>query len=166
MVAILMAKAEEDKNPKDEQFIPPDDLANTDTKKRVRDRTGERERAASKKKGGEVLSVGECQEKIHAIYKIVGKVLGTQEQHREKDFTEEGAILSRLSEKYAIVGGILKTLDPLFLAVGLSNKFSHHVSEWMAKRKAAREAKQAAKQNGGTVIINQDLNEHNNFTAH
>lgn len=96
---------------------------------------------SSKAKKGDAIAAEECTQRIHQSYGLIGKLFRSSKTRRETDFKEEGAMLSRLSEKYAIVAFILKWLDPIFFVVGIWTKFSEHADETIARRKEEKERK-------------------------
>jgi hypothetical protein len=72
------------------------------------------------------FSADECTAKIFQVYNIIGRFKKSDRQRLQVDFIEEGTALSRISGKYPIVSTVLKLFDPLFLLIGIINKFSDH----------------------------------------
>lgn len=118
-----------------------------------------RKRAPRKPSGkkGETIAVEECTQRVHQAYGLTGKLFRSSKSRNEKDFKEEGAMLSRLSEKHSVIATILKWLDPIFFVVGIWNKFSEHGEE-MRERKAQAKRDKANRQAGQMAVIMDDPN--------
>lgn len=127
-----------------ELFTPSPDEANTD--KKEKSERPKKKRAATRK--GDVFTADDCTAKIFQLYNLTGKMLKTDGKMREKDFVEEGAALSRLTEKYPIVSFVMKMLDPVFFALGTFNKFNTHFSEFTARKKQEKIEKKLADAGG------------------
>lgn len=137
----------------EELFDRPSDLGNTDKPKEKESKPPKKKRAKPSK--SDVFTVDDCTGKIFQLYKLYNKLLATEPTFKEKDFTEEGAALSRLTEKYTMVSVGMKMLDPLFFALGTFNKFSGHFSEFNARKKRERAARKAQEQGQGMISIEQ-----------
>lgn len=137
----------------EETFGPsPDgtDEANTDKPKRKRAPS----QGSSRPRKGDVFTADDCTSKIFQLYTLTGRVLRTTKGARkEKDFTEEGQSLSRLSEKYMLVSVALKMLDPVFLTIGVANKFMDHFGEYADRKKQEKAAKKAEQSGIASVEI-------------
>lgn len=137
----------------------PDDPGNTDEPKRPK------RPARSKPKKGDVFAADECTEKLHQLDALCSRIMQTSKKRKASDFAEEGAALSRLSEKYVIVSIVLKSLDPLFFIVGTANKFGEHFSEFSKRKKAEKEARRAAENGVAGVAIIESGQGYDNQTA-
>ncbi len=81
-------------------------------------------------------SANECTQKIFQLWSFTHRITNSKVPIlKETDFQEEGAGLSRLSAKYAIIAIILSMLDPMFVCVGIYNKFHGFATEGFDKWK-------------------------------
>lgn len=108
----------------------------------------EKEKAKSKRKGKTLsFSEGELTQKIYLISKIVAGLLKLDFDLREKDFSNEGATLARMCDKWSPVGTIVSFFDPIYLIGSLVNKFTG-----MKSKKQEQSQNQGQNQQSDNVV--------------
>lgn len=127
---------------------PPDE---DDKKKDSKPDKPKRERKPTK---AEIFTAQDCTDKLHRLWTAYYNVtMSTRPKRPLKDFEADGESLARIADQYDIVRKVLKSLDPLFLALGSYNKFAELTVDWIRKSKEKREAKKLAKQQQGNGIM-------------
>jgi hypothetical protein len=65
----------------------------------------------------------EARQKINLLFGALARLTGRDYTYQDDDFNSEAAGLSRLAQKFPIVGYAITLMDPLFIIAGLVQKF-------------------------------------------
>lgn len=99
------------------------------------------------------ISAEECTMRLYQGYQIFGKATGSSATREKSEFKEEGAMLSRMSEKFPIVALILNFLDPIFFILAIFTKYSDHWSIVRERRNNRKREREEAKAAGAETAV-------------
>jgi hypothetical protein len=109
----------------------------------------EEKKPRAKRTTAEKHSANECTQKIYQLWAFTHRVTNSKlPMLKESDFSEEGAGLSRLSEKHVMIALALKVLDPMFVCVGIYNKFHGFANEGFTRWKDRKQVINMKKKQG------------------
>jgi hypothetical protein len=69
------------------------------------------------------MTIGEMQEKLHILFSGLARVLKWEYPYTPEDYQQEARALSRLADKFPVLGQFMMMFDPILIILGLYVKF-------------------------------------------